>query len=1310
MMTSPTQQSNGVYDTVKTRRRNPRLTLPVPSSSSDEFEEPGQNNEAGVPSVPPSYSSGQPGTSAPRIANGQVKIRNMYTNNRNNAGTSSNPNPTGTTNPNCNPAGIPTGKERAKKKRDETKRRHKWSREDNSTLMKVYFQSDPDRTGYRKRMCSLWQDEEMPFFTEQRLADQVKSVKDHVLSTETMPDSQPSRAEARSFLTDIELAELMIRWKPEPQASKPSRKNKAVKKTLREHPVIDLTHLATLREEAAAEDGDRPAGERARLAEDGESSAEERERPEEGEELEDLEDEELPTLTQAIASLRRVSRTASAPEQEDSSQPPAPSYPTTPETLTAFQVALRNKMLSLRASPDTIEVKALRHIDRKKLASLTEDVNKAFATIPTYNITETNTLLKAAAHAVREELGEKVYPPPSSVKRDPWWKRRIEEKIAQDRSDISQLEEIKKGRTLKKKITDGLNRRHPLLKKKGLPCVIEELKQRLRAKAAKIKRYTRRCENFKQNRLFQTNQRQFYRNLNSSSEAGATSAHQEMDKDKCLKFWKDLWTDEATHNEDAPWISEIREELEQKMEEQQQDLEIGKAHVTQKVKKMANWSTAGTDGLHVYWLKHVTSAHERIGSQLSDCLANSSIPAWMTEGKTHLLIKDHAKGPQPGNMRPITCLPAMWKLLTGIVADSMYRHLDSNHLLPTQQKGCKKNSRGCKEQLMIDKLILKNCKRRKQSLHMCFIDYKKAYDKVPHSWILESMKMCGIAPNIVSLFQTSLSQSRVSLFHGKDSLGTVLIKRGIFQGDSVSPLHFIIGLIPLSMILEKNPAGYPLSPGGPKINHRLYMDDLKLYAKTHKDLEELIAVTHSFSADICMEFGIEKCATLKMEKGKKREGIGVTLPTGEVLKDLAEEGYRYLGILESDVIHHKEMKKLVAAEYYRRVKKVVKSGLHGKHTFQAINTWAVPVARYGAGIISWTQAELKAMDVKTRKLLNQHRAHHTQGDVDRLYVSRQQGGRGLQSIFEVVIREQNAMTTFFTESTDPELVTLRPYFETEKLLKGIVIDKKEDKQNDEEKRKTSWTGKIMHGQYARDIVEAGADVEETWSWLHQQDLKKETEGLIIAAQDQALRTNYIKFRIDKTATSPMCRLCHNKNETIDHVLSGCPKLSQAEYKSRHDNVAAAIHWSMCRKYQIECKDKWYEHRAEKVAENDEVKLLWDFHMQTDHVIEARRPDIVLVKKKEATAVIVDIAVPGDTRIKTREQDKILKYQDLKREIKKLWNLKSVMVVPIVVGALGAVTPNLRKHLDSVDCNLSISNIQKTALLGSARILRMVLDI
>ncbi len=1013
---------------------------------------------------------------------------------------------------------------------------------------------------------------------------------------------------------------------------------------------------------------------------------------------EQADEAEAPTLTQMISSLRREA--ASPPSAQHSATTDALE---SPEELSPQQFCYRNKLLSLMETPDLIEVKPLRHVGRRRLADLTDEVNAVVATIPTTTITETNTLLRAAAHTVREALGEKMYPVTTTPKVEPRWKRRIEGKIIQDRSDISQLEEMKKGTTLKKKVMDGLDRRHPLLKKKGLPCVIEELKQRLRAKAAKIKRYTKRCLNFKQNKLFSTNQKQFYRNLNAESAAGST----EIDKEACLAFWKDLWTDEVTHNNEAEWLGEVREDLSRVNEQPQ--VEVGLAHVSGRVKKMANWSTAGTDGLHVYWLKHLSSAHARISSQLTECLTSGHIPAWMTEGRTHLLIKDPAKGPLPGNFRPITCLPAMWKLLTGILADFIYGHLDTNNLLPPEQKGCKKNSRGCKEQLLIDKLILKNCKRRKTNLHMCYIDYKKAYDKVPHSWILESMKMCGIAPNIISLFQVSLSQSKVNLFHGKDALGTVHIKRGIFQGDSVSPLQFVIGLIPLSMILRKSPAGYSLSRGGPKINHRLYMDDLKLYGKTKEEMEDLIGTTHQFSQDICMEFGIEKCASLKLEHGKKIDDSGITLPSGDTLKDLGEEGYRYLGILESDKIMHAEMKKQATAEYLRRVKKILKSGLNGRYCFQAINTWAVPVTRYGAGIINWTLTELRQLDRKTRNLLRLHRAHHPQGDVDRLYVSRQKGGRGLQSIEDVVRREENAMTTFFSETSDPELVILKEYFVKENLLKGVVIKKKEDKEKDEESRRSTWTDKIMHGQFVRDMA-GTADPEASWNWLHHQDLKKETEGMIIAAQDQALRTNYIKHKIDKTAASPLCRLCHQKNETVDHILSCCPKLCQTEYKRRHDKVAAAVHWCMCRKYHIACNDRWYEHRADKVAETDEVKLLWDFHIQTDHVIEHRRPDIVLVNKKEASALIVDIAVPGDTRIKTKEQDKIMVYQDLKRELKTLWNLKSVKVVPIVVGALGTVTHSFRKHLDDVDCNLSISNIQKTALLGSAHILRMVLDI
>ena len=162
---------------------------------------------------------------------------------------------------------------------------------------------------------------------------------------------------------------------------------------------------------------------------------------------------------------------------------------------------------------------------------------------------------------------------------------------------------------------------------------------------------------------------------------------------------------------------------------------------------------------------------------------------------------------------------------------------------------------------------------------------------------------------------------------------------------------------------------------------------------------------------------------------------------------------------------------------------------------------------------------------------------------------------------------------------------------------------------------------------------------------------------------------------------------------------------------RHDKVAAAIHWSLCNKFGFQASKacKWYEHRAEKVMENEAVKTQWDFHVQTDKNIEHCRPDILIVNKCEKEAIIIDIAVPGDITIIDREQDKILAYQDLKYEIKRCWGLRKVKVIPVVVGALGTVSPKFSTYLTNLDCKVHPSNIEKTVQLGSARILRMVLD-
>ena len=134
------------------------------------------------------------------------------------------------------------------------------------------------------------------------------------------------------------------------------------------------------------------------------------------------------------------------------------------------------------------------------------------------------------------------------------------------------------------------------------------------------------------------------------------------------------------------------------------------------------------------------------------------------------------------------------------------------------------------------------------------------------------------------------------------------------------------------------------------------------------------------------------------------------------------------------------------------------------------------------------------------------------------------------------------------------------------------------------------------------------------------------------------------------------------------------------------------------------------HNPAPILENDTHKLLWDFDIQTDHLISTRRPDLIIInkKKKKKICKIVDFAVPADHRIKLKECEKRDKYLDLARELKKLWNMK-VTIIPIVIGAFGKVTKGLLKGLEDLEVGGRVETIQTTALLKMTRILRRVLE-
>ena len=210
----------------------------------------------------------------------------------------------------------------------------------------------------------------------------------------------------------------------------------------------------------------------------------------------------------------------------------------------------------------------------------------------------------------------------------------------------------------------------------------------------------------------------------------------------------------------------------------------------------------------------------------------------------------------------------------------IYQHLEANKLLVVEQMACYCGNRGTKDQLLIDKMLLSDARRKHKNLYIAWIDFRMAYDCVPHDWILKSLQLFGVHQNICLAIATSMKYWRTTLTCGGTTFGDVIIQQEIFQGDSLSSLLFVLALMPLTFLFHKTGKGYSLQDCLSKVNHLLYLDDIKLYAKSYNDLNSLLHILSVFSQDICMFFGLDKCNTTCVVRGKLED---VSLPSGDVI-------------------------------------------------------------------------------------------------------------------------------------------------------------------------------------------------------------------------------------------------------------------------------------------------------------------------------------------------------------------------------------------------------------------------------------------
>ena len=152
------------------------------------------------------------------------------------------------------------------------------------------------------------------------------------------------------------------------------------------------------------------------------------------------------------------------------------------------------------------------------------------------------------------------------------------------------------------------------------------------------------------------------------------------------------------------------------------------------MEKLSNWKSPRPDQVQNFWIMYLTAIHPGLTKCCHFTITEpTQAPKWLTGCWTTLL---HKKGPADvtSHYRHITCLPTYYKLLTLFLTDKIYSHVTDNHSLPYEQKGCRQKARGCKDQLLLDRAIAEDAKRKQPQVSFMWIDYKKAYDSVQHSW------------------------------------------------------------------------------------------------------------------------------------------------------------------------------------------------------------------------------------------------------------------------------------------------------------------------------------------------------------------------------------------------------------------------------------------------------------------------------------------------------------------------------------------------------------------------------------------------
>ena len=771
------------------------------------------------------------------------------------------------------------------------------------------------------------------------------------------------------------------------------------------------------------------------------------------------------------------------------------------------------------------------------------------------------------------------------------------------------------------------------------------------------------------------------------------------------------------------------------------------------IKKRKNWSSPGVDGIQNFWWKKFPSIHENlVGTMRKWCIRPEEMLNIIPVGKTFLIPKTNRLD-LPSEYRPITCLNTIYKVFTGLIAGYLKDHLMTNEIWDQEQTGAREKVLGTIDQLLIDQCIMEEVREHKRNLAVAYYDYKKAYDFVQHDWLIRVLDWMKVPEQVIKLLSVIIRKwkTKLILFDKGKFIESrwIHFKRGLLQGDSLSPIAFCLNEIPVGMLMNET-KGYKMGLPGERIEkktHSLFIDDLKLYQEDEKTLELVNSTIVQASHDTGARYGVKKCAEAVFREGIMVKGNGLDIMEERMSCLDPESGdyYKFLGLEQANGINRRYIYEKVKQVVIDRMESIVLYELNDKNLMNAVNTRVIPVITYGMNVIKYTKDQITSLEMIIKKCLRNHGMHSPQGSDERLYLPRKEGGRGLKSVKDSYEETKIRIACYLFSSKNRLMKSVwkrevnKVHYSLikevnrifQEIGKDILInvnlinidgnDLGDDyKENNKKLKRIYKKGKIEQRKECYATKQLQSEIwkiqeSDSFQWL-QLGLNPEKTSAIIQMCEQMVETKYWKKIKGLGGADDKCRLCGKYLENVQHILAGCEKLAGIEYIKRHNKALSLFAFEFGRRFNLIQEEKWYKFNWEnnRIIENGEWKVMWDFQYQGRKENINRRPDLTIENKIKRKIWLYDMACPMENNIEKKKNEKLTKYRQIAFEIREKRKHYLVEIVPLIIGCCGGGFKEAKKSIEKVMNDEKASfhltrEMQKLVVCESESIIRKVLS-